>query len=140
MREEDFSTMLNAPDPEPERIIGIYRRSHWTPGFWLRVVFSLGMYLVIWSRNRITLTNRRLMLRRATLWSSDETWMNLENVVDVHVKTSPLGSLLDFGDIVVVSYAANKNAPDIQFKGLDGATRLRNAIFALQDHMKQRPR
>jgi hypothetical protein len=137
-RNKDFRIMLNAPDPEPERIIGYYRRSPFTPGFWWRVIFSLGLYLVLWPRNQITLTNRRIMQHRVTFWNSNEIWLNLENIVDVHIKTPALGSLLGFGDIVVQSFVNSRQA-DIEFRGLDGASRLRNAIFALQDHMKQRP-
>lgn len=121
---------------DPERIVGQFRRSIYTFGFWWRTLFTFGLYpLVIWPRNTVTLTNRRLMQRTWSLVASREVWINIEHVTDVRLRITPLGQLFGFGDISIQSFAGSHNA-EIIFAGLDGAARLRDMIFRLQDAIR----
>ena len=127
---------MNTTNTDSERVLGQYRRSFYTFGFWWRTIFTFGLYAVlIWPRNEITLTNRRLMQRTASLTVSNEIWINIEHITDVRLRVTPFGQLLGFGDISIQSFAGT-TAAEIKFQGLDGATRLRDTIFRLQDQIK----
>jgi hypothetical protein len=115
-----------------EQLVGVWRRSARTWGFWWRAVVSLGLYvLLLWRRNQITVTTRRVSQRRGNILGGSETSLSLENVTDISVHVPPLGALLDFGDIEVQS--AGSNQAEIAFQGLAKARQLRDVLFDLKD-------
>jgi hypothetical protein len=125
---------ISEPTPvgSSEREIGVWRRSRLTLGFWWRTIVTLGLYVVLlWRRNQITVTTRRITQRRGNILGGDETSMSIDNVTDVSVDTSPLGAILGYGDITVQS--AGSSQAEISFQGLGGAKKLREAIFDLKD-------
>jgi uncharacterized membrane protein YdbT with pleckstrin-like domain len=133
----------NVPNPnfvtnqEQERIIAQFRRSILTLGFWWRALFTLGLYvLLLWPRNKITLTNRRLMQRTGGVIVGQEMWLNIEHITDVNLRVSLFGQLFGYGDIYIQSFAGTARA-EIMFQGLEGAARLREVIFRLQDNIKR---
>lgn len=117
---------------EREQTIGVWRRSMWTGGFWWRTIFTVGLYVVLlWRMNQITLTTRRITQRRGSIFTGNETSISIKDITDVTINQSFLGSLLNYGDVVVQS--AGSNAAEISFAGLSSAKNLRDKIFDLQD-------
>lgn len=116
----------------PEKTIGTFRESRWSIGFWLRTIFTLGLYwLLIHRYNQIVLTTRRVTQHRGNLLTQNDTAMSIENITDVTVNRSALGSLLGYGDISIQS--AGSNSTEIAQTRLAGAAKLRDAIFDLRD-------
>lgn len=120
-----------------EQMIGVWRRSARTLGFWARTIPTLGLYyLTFWRSNQITLTNRRVTQHVGSVINAREISINVENVADINLQTSFLGSILSFGDISIQSMGSD--APDIKFNGLAHARKLRDTIFEMQNRAKQR--
>ena len=115
-----------------EQLVGVWRRSARTWGFWWRTIVTLGLYvLLLWRRNQITVTTRRVSQRRGNILGGSETSLSLENVTDISVHVPPMGALLDYGDIEVQS--AGSNQAEIAFQGLARARQLRDVLFDLKD-------
>lgn len=113
-----------------EEIVAHYRRSRWSWSFWWRTLVTLGLYLILWNRNKITLTNRRLIERRGGILGGEEVSVNLNRITDIRVKTSPVGALLGFG-LFEVQSAGSDNA-EITFSSLGKPHKLKDQIIDLQ--------
>ncbi len=112
--------------------IGAWRRSRWTWGFWWRTITTVGLYyLLLWDKNKIIMTNRRISQRRGNILGGDVTTMSLENVTDISIDTPPLGAIFGYGNITVQS--AGSNQAEISFMGLGKANSLKERIFDLKD-------
>lgn len=117
---------------QPEEVIGVWRRSVWTWGFIWRTVVTLTLYVwLLWRRNQITVTNKRIMQRRGNVLGGSETSLSLENVTDVTVRVSPMGAIFGYGDIEIQS--AGSSSAEIAFGGLGRAKKLRDVVFDLKD-------
>jgi len=115
-----------------EQVIGVWRRSVWTWGFWWRTVTTLGLYvLLLWRRNQITVTNRRISQRRGNILGGSETAISIENITDISLDTPPLGAIFGYGFIQVQS--AGSTQAEIAFEGLGRAKKLREVLFDLKD-------
>lgn len=116
----------------PERTLGTFRESRWSLGFWLRTIFTLGLYWLLFHRfNEIVLTTRRVSQKRGNFLSQNETSMSIENITDVTVNRSALGAMLGYGDISIQS--AGSSGTEISQTRLAGAEKLRDAVFDLRD-------
>lgn len=119
-------------ESQREEIIAEFRRSTRTLGFWWRTITTLGLYVVLlWRRNVITVTNRRVMQRTGNLLGGKETSMQLNRITDVTVSTSPFGSVLGYGLIQIQS--AGSAGAEISFDGISRPHKLKDIIFDLQD-------
>jgi hypothetical protein len=119
------------PEP-PEAIAGVFRRSRWSWGFWWRTLTSLGLYyLLLWDRNRITITTQRVHQRHGDLLGGQEISMSLENVTDVFLDEPPMGAIFDYGSIRVQS--AGSGGAEIGFEALGRARQMRDLIFDLKN-------
>lgn len=115
-----------------EKLIGNWRRSTFTGGFWWRTIVTLGLYwLLLWRKNQITVTTHRIMQRRGNLLGGSETAISMENVTDISITTPPMGAILGYGDIRIQS-AGSDNA-EISFQGLGRVKKLREILFDLKD-------
>jgi hypothetical protein len=114
-----------------EEIIGHYRRSIFTGGFWWRFILTLGLYLYLWNRNKITLTNRRIIQRHGGIIGGEEVSLLLNRITDIKVKTSALGTIFRYGLFQVQSAGSDK--AEINFSGLSRPHKLKEAIYDLQD-------
>lgn len=125
-------------DPNaPERVLGEWRRSMTSPGFWLRVIFTLTLYYwIYWERNKIVLTNRRVTQHIAYLIGGEERSVSLHNITEVRIHTPPLGVLLGFANVDIQSMGGDQ-APEIHFQALERAAQLKQMIFAVQDQMRR---
>ena len=113
-----------------EEIIAHYRRSRWSWSFWWRTLSTLGLYLILWNRNKITLTNRRLIERRGGVLGGEEVSVNLNRITDIKVKTSALGAILKYGLFEVQS--AGSDGAEITFSSLGQPHKLKEQIVDLQ--------
>jgi hypothetical protein len=119
---------------EPEKVIGVWKRSKFSGGFWWRTLLTAGLYAFVQARQQnITLTTERVTQRRGGLLNSSETSISLSKVANVSVKMPWLGTLLGYGDIAVESEG---NGPQIEFRGLGRPGQLRDAIFSNQQPVK----
>jgi membrane protein YdbS with pleckstrin-like domain len=117
---------------QAEEIIGVWRRSRATWGFWWRTISTLGLYVVLlWRRNQITVSTRRVNQRRGNVLGGTDTTISIENITDVTLDVPPLGAVFNYGNISVQS--AGSTQAEISFDGLGGAKQLREAIFDLKD-------
>lgn len=114
-----------------EEVIGHWRRSRWTGGFWWRTILTFGLYLILWRRNQITLTTRRLIERRGGIIGGEEVSTNLSRITNIRVQTSPLGSLLKYGLLEVQT--AGSDQAEISFSGLAHPFQLKEKIYDLMD-------
>ena len=115
-----------------EKLVGVWRRSRWTWGFWWRTIVTLSLYVwLLWRRNQITVTTLRITQRRGNILGGDETSLSIENITDISVNTPPLGALFNFGHITVQS--AGSSQAEISFQGLGRVRELRDVLFDLQD-------
>jgi PH (Pleckstrin Homology) domain-containing protein len=117
---------------QPETTVGVYRASKWRGAFWLRTIFTLGFYyFLVYRFNSITLTNRRVTQRRGNILTSNEASVAIDGITDVIVNKSALGSLLNYGDIIIQAPGGTMN--EISFVGLANASKVRELIFDLKD-------
>lgn len=116
----------------PEKKIGVWRRSVTSPGFWWRTLITVGLYpLILWRKNQITLTNKRVIQRRGGVLGGSEASINIENITDIFIDKSPMGAVLGYSTIRIQS--AGSSAAEIAFEELGNASQLRDAIFDLSD-------
>lgn len=116
----------------PEEFVGVWRRSVWTWGFIWRAVVTLTLYVwLLWRRNVITVTTRRITQRRGNILGGSETSMDLTNITDISVRTPPMGAIFNYGDIQVQT--AGSTGAEINFAGLGRARALRDVLFDLKD-------
>lgn len=114
-----------------EKLIGVWRRSAFTFGFWRRLIGSLGIYyFALWQRNQIVLTDHRVVQRTGGIIAGREVSISIDNVSNVDLNTTTMGAIFDYGDISIE--AVNSQRPEIVFDGLAHAKRLRDEIIALQ--------
>ena len=117
---------------EREEKIGVWRRSVWTWGFWWRTISTFGLYfLILWRRNQITVTNRRISQRRGNVLGGSETAISIQNITDISMDIPPLGAIFGYGDVQVQS--AGSTQAEISFEGLGAAKKLREVLFDLKD-------
>lgn len=117
---------------QAEKFIGHWRRSKWTWGFWWRTITTLGLYwLILWRRNQISVTTRRVTQRRGNILGGEETAMSIENITDIELDIPPLGAIFGFGNIQIQS--AGSSTAEIAFQGLGRAKKLREVLFDLKD-------
>lgn len=117
---------------QEEVIIAEFRRSTRTAGFWIRTIFTLGLYwLLLWRRNVITVTSRRVIQRTGNIIGGEETAMQIKNITDVSVKTAVIEAILGYGRIEIQS--AGSSGPEISFQGIAKPHKLKDLIFDLQD-------
>ena len=115
-----------------EEFVGVWRRSMWTWGFWWRTITTLSLYVwLLWRKNQIEVTTRRINQRRGNIIGGEETAISIENVTDITVTIPPLGEIFGYGDITVQS--AGSSTAEINFDGLAGVKNLRDVLFDLKD-------
>jgi uncharacterized membrane protein YdbT with pleckstrin-like domain len=124
---------MASPQPsQDEMVIAEFRRSTRTAGFWVRTIFTLGLYwLLLWRRNVITITTRRVIQRTGNVIGGEETAMQIKNITDVSVKTAVIEAILGYGRIEIQS--AGSSGPEISFQGIAKPHKLKDLIFDLQD-------
>jgi hypothetical protein len=73
-------------------------------GFWLRVICTLGLYLLVWQSRYIEVTGRRLVYHSGLLAKRERAVM-LDKILDISVSQGFLGRIFGYGDIAVETAA-----------------------------------
>lgn len=128
-------TTKNNPD---ELTVGVWHESKARPGFWLRTIFTLGLwYLIVYKHNYIEVTNQIITQKRGSIFSGNETTMRVDRVTDITLNQSFLGNLLNYGDIMIQS--AGSGEAEIAKKGMANPRKLRQVILDLRDGVLDNP-
>ena len=117
---------------EVETKVGVWRRCKLAPGFWWRSIVTIGIYpLIVWRKNQIMLTTRRVTQRTGGIIGGKEVAISLENITDVSVEKTFTGTMLGYSAVRIQS--AGSSTVEIAFNELANADDLKNAIFDLKD-------
>jgi uncharacterized membrane protein YdbT with pleckstrin-like domain len=113
-----------------ERRVIKRRASFWAvwPG-WILVIPFLN-----WLGKSLEVTDKRVIMRQGVL-SRNERSVSLDNVQDVIVKRGLIGSLFNWGTLMVETGASP--GTEFVFRWLASPTRVRDAIFAAQDALRE---
>lgn len=87
---------------DEEREIMRVRESGRTLGFWLKIVVTLGLYVIPWRTRSWILTDRRLV-RHTGIINIQERSIPLRNIQDVNYSATLLGRMLGYGNLAVES-------------------------------------
>lgn len=121
-----------------EQQIGVWHESRARPGFWLRAIFSLGLWvLFVWKHNYIEVTNLTVTQKRGNALSGNETTMRVDRITDINLNQSFLGGLFNYGDIIIQS--AGSGDAEISKKGIANPRKLRQVILDLRDGVLDNP-
>jgi membrane protein YdbS with pleckstrin-like domain len=116
----------------PEKTIGEWHESKATPRFWLLTIVTLSLYYWLFFRqNVIRLTTRRIVQRRGSIFTQNDTSTSIENVTNVDVNIGFFGRIFGYGDITIQT--AGSSGAEIQALRLQRPDKLRDAIFDLRD-------
>lgn len=120
--------MMNSP----ERVIGEWHGTRASLGFWLKTIFSLSIwYWTVHNVNVIRLTTRRLTQVRGSIFSRNETSVDLSKISNIVVNKGLIGSMFNYGDFTAET--AGTDTAEVYFVGLHDAERLRDTIFDIRD-------
>jgi uncharacterized membrane protein YdbT with pleckstrin-like domain len=121
-----------------EQHIGVWHESKARPGFWLRTIFTLGLwYFIVYKHNYIEVSNQIITQKRGSLFSGNETTMRVDRVTDINLNQSFLGNLLNYGDITIQS--AGSGEAEIAKRGMANPRKLRQVILDLRDGVLDNP-
>src|SRR5215203_2236907 len=98
--------------------------------FWLKIIFTLGLYTIAWRSRSWILTDRRLV-RHTGVINIEERSIPLKNIQDVNYSASLLGRMLGYGNLDVESAGQE----DIEaMVNVGKAAPFRAAIFEAMEH------
>jgi len=121
-----------------ETRIGIWHESRARPGFWLRAILTLTLWVwLVWKHNYIEVTNLTVMQKRGTAFSGNETTMRVDRITDINLNQSFLGGLFNYGDITIQS--AGSGEAEISMQGVGNPRKLRQVMLDLRDGVLDNP-
>jgi uncharacterized membrane protein YdbT with pleckstrin-like domain len=121
-----------APNIGPERTLRSFRESKWRLSFWLKSIFTLGIwYLTVYRHNHLTLTTEKIVQRRGNWLTANETALYIRDIRDVTTNQSVLGRIFGYGDISLSS--SGGAGSEISARGLSDAVLLKDFLFDLRD-------
>ena len=94
--------------------------------FWVKMIFTLGLYFLWWQAKQLVVTNRRVIYRSGLIGKQERS-IPLSRVQDVSIKYSVMGRFLRYGDVRVES--AGGGATEIVAKGIGNPGSLQKAIL-----------
>ncbi|NDJ78584.1 MAG: PH domain-containing protein [Chloroflexi bacterium] len=81
-----------------QKIIILKRQSKRRPQFWVKALFSLGLWLLWWANDYLALTNQAVV-RRTGVFTKEERAVPLNRVQDVSISYGIIRRILGHGDI-----------------------------------------
>jgi uncharacterized membrane protein YdbT with pleckstrin-like domain len=81
-----------------DEMLIVKRQSKRHPQFWLKAIFTLGLWLLWWRNNYLALT-RRSIVRRTGVFTKEERAVPLNQVQDISISYGIIRRLLGHGDI-----------------------------------------
>ncbi len=106
------------------------RQSKRRPQFWLKTIFSLGIWLLWWRQNYLGLTPRSVV-RRTGVFTKEERAVPLNQVQDISISYGIIRRLLGHGDIRIET--AGSGNVEIVMKNIDKPEEFRARIFEMID-------
>ena len=107
--------------------IAIRRHTIVHPAFWLKTIFTLGLYLLWWRNNYVALTEHSIARRMGVIARHERT-VPLYRVQDVTINQSLLGRLPGYGNIRIET--AGGTGTEIVTQRSARPASFRDAIFA----------
>ena len=98
--------------------------------FWLKMIFTLGLYAIPWRSRCWILTDRRL-IRHTGVINIQERSIPLKNIQDVNYTSSLLGRMFNYGNLDVESAGQDDQEAMIN---VGRAADFRAAIFEAMEH------
>jgi uncharacterized membrane protein YdbT with pleckstrin-like domain len=98
--------------------------------FWLKMIFTLGLYTIPWRSRSWILTDRRL-IRHTGVLNIQERSIPLKNIQDVNYTASLLGRMFNYGNLDVESAGQEDQEAMIN---VGRAADFRAAIFEAMEH------
>ena len=98
--------------------------------FWLKIIFTLGLYTIAWRSRSWILTDRRL-IRHTGVINIQERSIPLKNIQDVSYTASLLGRILNYGNLDVESAGQDNQEAMVN---VGHAAEFRAAIFEAMEH------
>ena len=98
--------------------------------FWLKMIFTLGLYTIPWRSRSWILTDRRL-IRHTGVLNIQERSIPLKNIQDVNYTASLLGRMFNYGNLDVESAGQEDSEAMVN---VGRAAPFRAAIFEAMEH------
>lgn len=114
-----------------EDVVMIKRLSKRRPEFWLRAIFTLGIWLLWWKNNYLALT-KRSVVRHIGVFTRQERALPLNQVQDISIDYGIIRRMLGHGDIRIES-AGSTSGTEIIMKNIDKPEEFRAKVFELID-------
>jgi len=109
-----------------QKTIVVKRQSKRRPQFWLKAIGSLGIWLLWWRNNYLTLTDRAIV-RRTGVFVKNERAVPLNQVQDISITYGPVRRLLGHGDIRIET--AGSAGTEIVMHNIDDPEQFRALVF-----------
>ena len=104
----------------------IKRQSKRRPQFWLKTIFSLGVWLLWWRNDYLALTNRSI-IRRKGVFTKEERAVPLNQVQDISISYGIIRRILGHGDVQIET--AGSTGTEIVMKNIDKPEEFRSRVF-----------
>ena len=92
--------------------------------FWLKMIFTLGLYTIAWRSRSWILTDRRL-IRHTGVINIQERSIPLKNIQNVDYNSSLIGRMFNYGNLRVESAGDDNDAEQMHNVGRAGEFRAR---------------
>lgn len=102
------------------------------PAFWLKMLFTLGLYTIPWRSRSWILTDRRL-IRHTGVINIQERSIPLKNIQNVDYNASLIGRMFNYGNLRVES-AGDSDDDAEEMVHVGRASEFRSRIFEAMEH------
>ncbi len=106
--------------------IMVRRLSKRTPMFWIKAIFTLGIWLLWWRSDILALT-RRSIVRRRGVFTKEERAVPLNQVQDISISYGIIRRMLGHGDIRIET--AGSGGTEIVMLNVDAPEEFRAKVF-----------
>jgi uncharacterized membrane protein YdbT with pleckstrin-like domain len=100
--------------------------------FWLKMIFTLGLYAIAWRSRSWILTDRRL-IRHTGVINIEERSIPLKNIQNVDYSSSLVGRMFNFGNLRVES-AGDSDDDAEEMNNVGRAGEFRSKIFEAMEN------
>jgi len=104
----------------------VKRQTKRRPQFWLKTIFSLGLWLLWWRNNYLALTNRSVV-RRKGVFTKEERAVPLNQVQDIAISYGIVRRILGHGDVEIET--AGSAGTEIVMQNIDKPEEFRALVF-----------
>ncbi len=109
-----------------ENMIMIKRQSRRRPQFWLKAIFSLGLWLLWWRGDYLALT-KRSVVRRKGVFTKEERAVPLNQVQDISISYGIIRRMLGHGDIRIET--AGSSGTEVIMNNIDKPEEFRSLVL-----------